>query len=248
MIGIYKITNKLNNKVYIGQSNNIERRYQEHFDDKQVTIDDYIAVLGKENFDFEVLEECTLDELSNKEQYYINLYNSKNKGYNFTKGGTNSKGEANGRAILTEKDVIFIRESYNQHKRQKEIYEYFKNKITWSQFQSVWQGRSWSHVMPEVFTEENKTWYKENNSNGENSFSAKLTNKEVINFRILYKDKTAKEIYEEYNLSDKQIKYRTFQKILFGDTYNKNIPVYKKTLNQWYLNGEPVSTISVSGE
>lgn len=30
MIGIYKITNKLNNKIYIGQSNNITRRFSEH--------------------------------------------------------------------------------------------------------------------------------------------------------------------------------------------------------------------------
>lgn len=30
MIGIYKITNKVNNKIYIGQSNNIDRRWHEH--------------------------------------------------------------------------------------------------------------------------------------------------------------------------------------------------------------------------
>ena len=30
MIGIYKITNNINGKIYIGQSNNIERRFQEH--------------------------------------------------------------------------------------------------------------------------------------------------------------------------------------------------------------------------
>jgi group I intron endonuclease len=30
MVGIYKITNKINNKVYIGESQNIERRWEEH--------------------------------------------------------------------------------------------------------------------------------------------------------------------------------------------------------------------------
>ena len=46
MVGIYKITNKLNNKVYIGQSNNLERRRREHFDwnlSKRQYIDEIIS-------------------------------------------------------------------------------------------------------------------------------------------------------------------------------------------------------------
>lgn len=66
MIGIYKITNKQNGKTYIGQSNDIERRLKEHQQTRLITIDDYINVLGKENFNFEILEECSLDELDKK--------------------------------------------------------------------------------------------------------------------------------------------------------------------------------------
>ena len=64
MIGIYKITNKINGKVYIGQSNNIERRKREHFDWNKTSkqyIDIIIRDLGQENFSFEVLEECLED-------------------------------------------------------------------------------------------------------------------------------------------------------------------------------------------
>lgn len=86
MIGIYKITNKINGKVYIGQSIHIERRWKEHC--RQSTnsvISDAIKQYGKENFIFEVIEECNQEELNEKEEYYIQLYNSiVPNGYNVT--------------------------------------------------------------------------------------------------------------------------------------------------------------------
>ena len=94
MIGIYKITNKLDGKVYIGQSDNLERRLSEHKQKRTVTIDDYINVLGVENFDFEIIEQCNLDELDQKEQKYIETFDSKNNGYNIQSGVfNNSQGE-----------------------------------------------------------------------------------------------------------------------------------------------------------
>lgn len=77
MIGIYKITNKINGKIYIEQSIHIERRWKEHC--RQSTnsvISDAIKQYGKENFIFEVVEECSQEELNEKEAYYIELYNS----------------------------------------------------------------------------------------------------------------------------------------------------------------------------
>ena len=248
MIGIYKITNKLNGKVYIGQATNLERRLSEHKQKRTLTIDDYINVLGSENFDFSIIEECKKEELDEKEQLYINQYDSQKNGYNIQKGGfNNSCGEGNGRARLTEKDVIIIRQAYNDHKKQKEIYEQLKEKTTWSNFQNVWQGRNWTHIMPEVYTEENKNWYKTQNSVGENGSSAVFTNDQVLQYRKKYVNMTAKEIYEREKLQEK-ITFTSFQKILWGESYKKDIPVYKKSKKQWYLNEEPVSTISESGE
>ena len=62
MVGIYKITNKLNGKFYIGQSNDIERRFDEHKRQKnpKILVDKAISKYGKENFLFEVLELCNL--------------------------------------------------------------------------------------------------------------------------------------------------------------------------------------------
>lgn len=248
MIGIYKITNNLDGKVYIGQASNLERRISEHKQKRTPTIDDYINVLGVENFAFEVLEECSLEELDIKEQKYIQQFNSQQNGYNIQKGGfNNSRGEGNGRAKLTEDDIIVIRTAYNNHEKQKIIYEQFKDKTTWSNFQSVWQGRTWTYIMPEVYTEENKAWYKTQNSLGENGSSAVFTNDEVLSFRKKYVSMTAKDLYKQEQLQDK-ITYKSFQKILWGDSYKKDIPIYKKSKKQWYLNGEPVSTIPGSGE
>lgn len=139
MIGIYKITNKLNNKVYIGQSNNVLRRLNEHKRQRKVDIDSYINVLGVDNFEFEILEECSKEELDKKEQQYIKQYNSIEDGYNIQQGGyNNSAGEGNGRARLTEDDIIKIRTAYNNHESPKKYYEKnYKNKISLNQFQGI---------------------------------------------------------------------------------------------------------------
>lgn len=87
MIGIYKITNIKNGKVYIGQSNNIERRWSEHkrpYKRQNPTNKLYQAfnLDGIENFNFEILEECALEELNNREKFYIQKFDSIKNGYN----------------------------------------------------------------------------------------------------------------------------------------------------------------------
>ena len=89
MIGIYKITNKINNKIYIGQSVHIERRWQEHCQESSTSvIAKAIKKYGKENFIFEVLEEYQVedyDKLNEREMYFIHQYNSLvPNGYNVT--------------------------------------------------------------------------------------------------------------------------------------------------------------------
>lgn len=92
MIGIYKITNLINNKCYIGQSIHIERRWTEHcFPSKTSKISLAIQEFGKENFNFEILEECSIQELDKKEAYWIQYYNSLTpNGYNVV-DNTNSE-------------------------------------------------------------------------------------------------------------------------------------------------------------
>lgn len=91
--GIYKITNKLDNKVYIGQSIDITRRYAEHFSETYCrNSHDYfhtcLLFYGFDNFTFEIIKETY--DLDYWEMFFIQLYRSNNHefGYNSTEGGT----------------------------------------------------------------------------------------------------------------------------------------------------------------
>lgn len=75
MIGIYKITNKINNKSYIGQSIHCGKRLDEHCRGNQF-IDEVIQLEGIENFTFEILKQVEEDELSLWEDYYIDKFNT----------------------------------------------------------------------------------------------------------------------------------------------------------------------------
>ena len=234
MIGIYKITEKENpNMFYIGKSNNIERRFKEHiqksYAQSRIPFDDYISKKGKDAFNYEILEECSLEELNQKEAYWIKKLKAKESGNKFDGGLTNVIGENNPRAKLTEDDVKKIRKAYTEHKKQKEVYEDFKDKISFGYFQNLWQGKAWSHIMPEVFTEENKKYYIYQNSKGENGSSAKFTDQEVIDIRKRYVEETAKQIYEDYK---DRVSYQAFQAILWGRSY-KDLPIYKKKEKKW---------------
>lgn len=76
-IGIYKIENLINHKIYIGQSIHIEKRWQQHCQPSaNSVIAKAIKKYGKNNFSFQILEECSEKNLDEKELYYINYYNS----------------------------------------------------------------------------------------------------------------------------------------------------------------------------
>lgn len=94
MVGIYKITNIITNQCYIGQSINIENRWRQHIYEGQKLRRKnkfYLALnqYGIEAFEFEVLEECPLEQkiLDERECYWIEYYDSYNNGYNSTLGG-----------------------------------------------------------------------------------------------------------------------------------------------------------------
>lgn len=242
MIGIYKITKINNGKSYIGKSNNIERRFKEHQTKgtiSRIPVDAAIKKYGINAFTYEIIEECPLDKLNEREQYWIKYYNTKNNGYNCNDGGDSATyGENNGHSKLTEQDVIEIRKAYNNHLKQKDVYKKYENKISFRYFQNLWQGRSWTHIMPEVFTKENKEYYIYQNSKGQNGASAKLTDEEVLLIRTRYVKETAKDIYIDYS---NKISFQTLQQILWGRYYT-HLPIYKKKQRRW-INNEAVSTI-----
>jgi len=101
-IGIYKIENLVNHKIYIGQSIEIERRWQKHLNaNDDFLIHKALRKYGKENFSFTILEECNKEELNEKENYWITYYNCIiPNGYNMINGGSNGAGLAKGKSVL----------------------------------------------------------------------------------------------------------------------------------------------------
>jgi len=89
MIGIYKFTNKINGKSYIGQSVDIYKRYHKHKTCSDNTyFHDALRRYGFDNFTFEILEECDEAELDTLEIFYIKKYKTiYPNGYNKNKGG-----------------------------------------------------------------------------------------------------------------------------------------------------------------
>lgn len=93
MICIYQIRNLINNKVYIGQTVNEIRRKSNHLfllrsnQHHSIKLQNAYNKYGEENFVFEILEECSKEELNEKEIKYIQLKNSYNNGYNCNIGG-----------------------------------------------------------------------------------------------------------------------------------------------------------------
>lgn len=98
MCGIYMIKNTVNNKAYIGQAKDIERRWASHRTELNAKRHVNRHLQGAWNkykqgsFNFVVLEECMESELDYKEQYYIGLYDTYEHGYNLDRGGQGVNG------------------------------------------------------------------------------------------------------------------------------------------------------------
>lgn len=96
-IGIYKIENILNNKVYIGQSVDIEKRWSVHKAELKnnyhhnTHLQSAWNKYGEESFEFSIVEECNADQLNQCEIYWIDDFDSYENGYNLTPGGGNTE-------------------------------------------------------------------------------------------------------------------------------------------------------------
>lgn len=94
MAYIYKITNDINEKIYIGKTNNsIQKRWKQHCKDrikeqcKERPLYRAMNKYGIEHFYITLVEECSDLIVSEREIYWIKYYNSFNNGYNATIGG-----------------------------------------------------------------------------------------------------------------------------------------------------------------
>lgn len=122
---IYVVTNLINNRKYVGQTTNLRKRVSDYrhadkkLDTRPITLD--IKRLGIENFEFSILELCDENDLSDRENYYIEKLNTKEikYGYNLisNKVGNNSRESRINKSLAH----IGLKES-NDTKRKKSNY------------------------------------------------------------------------------------------------------------------------------
>lgn len=133
MVGIYKITNTVNQKIYIGQSINIKKRLSRHktsaFNEnaRMYNSNFYKAIrkYGLSAFTFEILEECPKDALDDKEQQYIKQYQSNDAryGYNMTEGGKDCPSTP--QKLTQDKAKQIVLELKNTNKTNQQIASQF---------------------------------------------------------------------------------------------------------------------------
>lgn len=200
--GIYKITNMINNKAYIGCSSNINKRWNSHkqrYNDstnKEYEKELYVAMrqYGLDNFKIEVIEECKEEDLFKRESYYIETLNTIAEGYN----GYGLEKHHNSKLTILE--VEDIRTRYNNLERKQDVYDDYSHIINKTGFHKIWNGYTWKSVMPEIYTKENKEFHKNNTANrGEKNGTSAIKDEDVIDIRTKKKKGEKKStVYENY--------------------------------------------------
>lgn len=240
MIGIYKLVNNINKKVYIGQSLNIERRYGEHLRsaqpekyscknerDSKTPIHLAMQKYGVKNFTLVVLCECTQEELNEMERYYIKFYHSNDKkyGYNITEGGQDNfalKRAQHSQAKLSEKNIADIKKMLiNNICTNQEIAKRFN--VSPATISLINNGKIWN--------EENEQYplrKKEIKQQGSNNNNAQVNEEIVMMIRQDYVDLSFAEIVDKYNQYTKSC----LRSIIYGESW-KHLPIYKKKNKTW---------------
>lgn len=236
MTGIYKITNKINGHMYIGQSISIEHRWLEHLSDSTVSEEIWeknnrkqqshlhraIRKYGKDNFIFEIIEECSIEELDSKEIYWIAYYNTflDPQHYNMTAGGDGQRGrtgELSPGHKLTQEEANFIKEKLKLRWTQEEIQQYLPN-VNKSTISQINYGKSWfdpNEAYPISINNGHRQWSDE----------------EAMSIKLEYsKGASVKDLAIKYSAS-----VPTIQKLISGKSYT-NLPVLSREVEWKYIN------------
>lgn len=178
-IGIYKITNLINNKIYIGSSANLSKRYYYHLNSLRnnnhynIHLQRAYNIDGENSFKFDIIEYCDLDILIEREEYYFKLFDTLNDkyGYNINPNGNRPP------SWLGKKHTEETKKKISEAQIGKIASEYSK------------QIASITHK-GKTITDENKKFLSENNKGEKNAMYGKTP-------YDIWLDKFGKEIADE---------------------------------------------------
>lgn len=222
---LYRITNNINQKVYIGITNNYKKRWANH-GLEDTAISRAIRKYGRENFTFEVLfSDVPMDEIDELERQQIIKYNSLvPNGYNVAKGGMYNRvgaesreGEANNNAHLTYEEAKYIKDHRDQPIYV--LYELYSDKLTYNAFKRIYHNETYKNIPPTVPECPNNAAFTAQFTSGN-----KLSYEEVVELRqqyangVYWRDAYTKKYQELY--PDEW----TFWNIYFGNRYALVMP------------------------
>jgi group I intron endonuclease len=127
---IYKINNSINNDFYIGSTRNVKKRYYTHLNHIRTNKNTCIKLIRavnkykEENFTFEIIEECDLNSILIREQYYIDTLNPK---YNISKIAGSNFGIKRTEEVKLKKSISQKENWNNVTYRDKHLKELSKN-------------------------------------------------------------------------------------------------------------------------
>lgn len=223
---VYKITNLINNKIYIGITIDYKRRWREHCYKKISVISKTIQKYGKNNFNFIVLESGhTPESASNREIELIKQYNCLvPNGYNIMPGGSyHSNGINNGNANLTKEEVSYIK----SHRNIPEyiLYDEFCDKITYGAFKDIYLNKTYQDILPTVEP------YPYNLEFSCQFCNSKLNYTDIVNIRTAYANgEYWRDIYKQYD--DIILNEWSFWSIYNGKRYSLVMPEVFTSENQ----------------
>lgn len=227
---VYLITNNINDKKYIGITNNYKKRWGNECSypkdkERRQAIQEAIHKYGKENFTFEILYRgLTIEEACKKEAELIKYYHSsvkEGKGYNMDEGGNyhpkgkSMLGEKNGNSKITDKEAQYILD--NRDKPLYVLYEEFNSKISYEEFKQIYHNKKFKHLTT-------KTQIYPYNFEFSCQFSSSpLDYGDIVYLREKYNEgKYWKDVYQEYK--DFYPDEWTFWNIYYGNRFQLVMP------------------------
>jgi group I intron endonuclease len=203
MYFVYRITNSVDGKIYVGKTNNLKRRKIEHIseaarDRRKNHLYNAIRKYGVEVFAFQVLAEFAEEEVAYEaERFFIAFFNTTDKrvGYNRTLGGEGVRHTPEGRKRISEaaKKRTGVRNSFFSHRHTPEtkrhIAELARRRMKGNH---PMQGRQHSEETRRKIGAARKGWQmpKEQRQQlsqhhaGERSSTAKITNAQAVELRL----------------------------------------------------------------